>query len=479
MAQISPADPVFTQSVLMVVQRSILNFASLINFNAGLTVSAGLTTLKAGLAVSSSNAGGNSMVVSAFSTDATDAGTGRAGVFLGAPNAFTVDIIGSSTSAQSYGLYIKAGSTSADQAMRVDTYNTTSVFTIRGDGAVAITGTAATALTVGNAVYTGGLTVAVAVNTSTVAGDTARWTVTAGSSQCALFVANQNETSAMVTGGPTGPQACLRTLGSYPIVFGTSNTYVGQILSTGGWVIPAPSSGTTFTVNQTSGASALAASIGNGLSTCYSVFTGQLCVGTEGGDYPSVGYNWNPQSLGSDKYLVTDYASRVQFKTGGLLVQTAPSGTAAGAITFTTRFSISQAGAITGYGATAAALVDMSPDSGSFTVTLTGCTTSPTATAYWSKQGNQITITLPTLTATSNATTLTLTGLPAVITPTRNQNCAVAFLDDNSAATNGACQFNTTSTINFYKGASTSGTSWTAAGTKGLAAPNTVTYMLN
>ena len=40
-------------------------------------------------------------------------------------------------------------------------------------------------------------------------------------------------------------------------------------------------------------------------------------------------------------------------------------------------------GSIKGFGATAGGLVDATPDTGSFTATLTGCTGSPTATSRW------------------------------------------------------------------------------------------------
>ena len=128
---------------------------------------------------------------------------------------------------------------------------------------------------------------------------------------------------------------------------GGVTTDLVTIKDAGNVTIAAPSSGISLTVTQTSGAGKQAGAFGSGLSTCYSVFTGSLCVGTEGGDYPSVGYNWNPQSLGADNYLVGDFASRLQFKNGGFLFQTAPSGTAGNAITFTTRVTIAQTGLMT------------------------------------------------------------------------------------------------------------------------------------
>ena len=115
----------------------------------------------------------------------------------------------------------------------------------------------------------------------------------------------------------------------------------------GNFAIAAPSSGTALTVAQTSGAGKQAGSFGVGLSTCYSVFSGILCIGTEGGDYPSVGYNWNPQSLGADNYYTADYSSRIKFNLGGFVFQTAPVGSGGTAITYTTRVTIAQTGLMT------------------------------------------------------------------------------------------------------------------------------------
>lgn len=85
----------------------------------------------------------------------------------------------------------------------------------------------------GNHAFTGatgaGYTVSV-TNTGAAAGDTARVTINAdnGSTAAALFAAPVATSTPIVTGGPTGAQAVLRTLGSYPVVFGTANKYAGQ-----------------------------------------------------------------------------------------------------------------------------------------------------------------------------------------------------------------------------------------------------------
>lgn len=62
----------------------------------------------------------------------------------------------------------------------------------------------------------------------------------------------------------------------------------------------------------------------------------------------------------------------------------------------------------------------VSPDvaSGTFTGTLTGCTTSPTASISYRRTGHMVTIYFPNnLVGTSNSTELTVTGLPSALAP--------------------------------------------------------------
>ena len=63
-------------------------------------------------------------------------------------------------------------------------------------------------------------------------GSTSRIQVTAGTS-FAMYAAPSTQSSAIITGGPTGAQAVFRTLGAQPIVFGTNNTYRGNMDSSG------------------------------------------------------------------------------------------------------------------------------------------------------------------------------------------------------------------------------------------------------
>lgn len=71
-------------------------------------------------------------------------------------------------------------------------------------------------------------------NSSTGASAASNLGLTTDTANFRIFVAGPNRSSAIVTSGPTGSQAVLRTLGNYPIVFGTNNTYRGRITGTGG-----------------------------------------------------------------------------------------------------------------------------------------------------------------------------------------------------------------------------------------------------
>lgn len=115
-------------------------------------------------------------------------------------------------------------------------------------------------------------------------------------------------------------------------------------------------------------------------------------------------------------------------------------------------------------------MTDMTPDSGSFTGTLTGGTTSPTMTIEWSRQGNDVTMVFGGQAVTSNSTSFTITGLPAALQPVsfspQLSPCTAAF--DNSVQFF-TCQAQISAgsgTISLSKNGSTTG--WTAAGTKAL-----------
>lgn len=139
------------------------------------------------------------------------------------------------------------------------------------------------------------------------------------------------------------------------------------------------------------------------------------------------------------------------------------------------------ASAVQGFGPVSAAFQDMTPDTGTFTVTFVGGTSSPTGTATWFRVGKLITLKIPALTATSNATSFSYSGLPAAIQPATliTQNIALCLATDNTAAVTTGVFVNVSTgsgSLVFGKGAGSG--SWTAAGTKGLQADQCFSYLL-
>jgi hypothetical protein len=115
---------------------------------------------------------------------------------------------------------------------------------------------------------------------------------------------------------------------------------------------------------------------------------------------------------------------------------------------------------------------------GTYTATLTGCTTSPTITVRYVITGLTVTLYIPSVNATSNATSCTLTGAPAEIRPTRDQGFHPSLVQDNGVLVIGLARMLTTGTIDLRPGAPFLVTSWTALGTKGIDHIN-LTYNLD
>lgn len=102
-----------------------------------------------------------------------------------------------------------------------------------------------------------------------------------------------------------------------------------------------------------------------------------------------------------------------------------------------------------------------------FTATLTGCTTAPTFTVRYTRIGNHVILTCPRpMTGlTSNATTKTLTGMPATIRPaTQLEFYAKSFASDNGGAQAiGALRIATSGVISMFS--TFNQAVWTASGT--------------
>lgn len=101
-------------------------------------------------------------------------------------------------------------------------------------------------------------------------------------------------------------------------------------------------------------------------------------------------------------------------------------------------------------------------EEGTFTGTLTGVSGSVTATVRYTKIGNSVALDVPQVTGTSDATTKTITGMPAAIMPAREKT-AVCLASDNGGGVV-ASRFNigTDGVITVF--ATTAGGAWTASG---------------
>lgn len=110
-----------------------------------------------------------------------------------------------------------------------------------------------------------------------------------------------------------------------------------------------------------------------------------------------------------------------------------------------------------------AVLLNPSIVSGSFTATLTGFTTTVTVSVTYLTDGKTVTLNIPLTTGTSNATSMTMTGLPTTIQPSVRSDIPCMVTDSGSNAFGIASISGTT--ITFYNGAYTP---FTASGTKGV-----------
>lgn len=207
-------------------------------------------------------------------------------------------------------------------------------------------------------------------------------------------------------------------------------------LSTAGnLTIPVPTSGSAF----------LASGFGSAFTA---IFTGASSAGT------SYGLRVNSGTNSSDfAFLVDNQAGGVDY------------------------FRVLGDGSITGRGSTAGALVDMSPDKGTFTITGTGFSSATTATATWAKNGLLVSIFIPALSNTSNATTFTLTGIPSAIQPaTLTQQTPLLLGRDNGTTISTMTVTITAASGTWTVNNAFSTSAFTASGTKQLGGTTGVAF---
>lgn len=105
--------------------------------------------------------------------------------------------------------------------------------------------------------------------------------------------------------------------------------------------------------------------------------------------------------------------------------------------------------------------------SGTYTATYTGINgADPTGTVRYEKNHNQVTLYIPSGGGTSDADTFTITGMPEVIRPTRDQGFAIVLVQDNSTFASGLARVLTTGVIELKPAVDAAANDWTASGTK-------------
>lgn len=109
-------------------------------------------------------------------------------------------------------------------------------------------------------------------------------------------------------------------------------------------------------------------------------------------------------------------------------------------------------------------LLNPQPVIGTFTATLTGCTTAPTYTIKYTKIGNTVTFRLVggLWTGTSNTTAKTLTGMPAALWPSETIHLLSETADNGGAFVVSVLFITTAGVITFTT--NPTGAAWTAAG---------------
>ena len=138
-------------------------------------------------------------------------------------------------------------------------------------------------------------------------------------------------------------------------------------------------------------------------------------------------------------------------------------------------FEVRGDGLITGLGPTAGAQVDMTPDTGTFTLTYTGAG-AQSGVATWRKMGNFIYLTLPSPTLNAGVGTTFGGNLPAAITPGFNQTIALpagVFLDNGARLTTAIMTVLTNGTFTISNG---TGAALVATGNRGIASTNPVVW---
>jgi hypothetical protein len=116
-------------------------------------------------------------------------------------------------------------------------------------------------------------------------------------------------------------------------------------------------------------------------------------------------------------------------------------------------------------------------NSGSFVGTLTGCTTAPTGTIKWVKNGNVISAIFPGISGISNSATCAITGLPSNLIPLSPQTFGVAAILNNGVLSSpGGIEVDAAGTISLIVGGSSA--DFATSGIKGISSPASVAWLI-
>lgn len=447
----------------------------------------------------------------AFSSTVTFA-TGLS--LTGAAGAYALTLLGNSTLGQSRGLLIKAGTNASDIAVQVNKVdNSVTYFRVDGAGSVTVGNPTGGAKGIGTINATALYVQGAAVLTTAVASanPTATIGLSAVNGSAATFMTSDSAPALSQAIAPTWTAAHIFTPSSavvavtinakadrngLNIVGGTNtvNTFAMTIVSGLGSGF---SSGLAVTAGTTSADSALlirtAAAVnilnisGAGVST-FTNSSASASVLINGSTAEGLRI---ASTAASGSYLqIYNSATFVGFFGAAVQQLTSTTATDLGIACATgkniylgvnTVAVVKITGsAVQALGPVAAAFVDMTPDSGTFTFTITGCATAPTGTGRWVRSGNLVILLVPAIAATSNTTALTFTGMPAAIQPATTQGLAIpaSFAEDSGAPSDLiSCRVTAGSgTLTFL--IQNSATSFTNVGGKGTLSPFTVSYLL-
>jgi hypothetical protein len=374
--------------------------------------------------------------------------------------------------ASSFGLKINAGVTSGDLALLVNNQSgSTQYFAINGQGSVTVGNPTGGAKGVGTINATGLYVNGAAVQTSAVssANPSATIGLAAVNGTAATFMTSDSApalSQAIVptwTGAHTfSPSSAVvaitlnAAVNAHGLVVNggtnTSNTYLAQFITGQGAGF---SSGVYISAGTNSSDTAF--EIQNAAQT-------HVYMAVNGDGSGALGWN------GSANTIFFESTGETLIR-GELVVQNPAGATSLFAVTGNT-----SGVTVEGYGPTAGTLVDMTPDSGTFTLTYSNSIGS--GTAVWSKNGKQITLTLPAAVAVSTSATLTAATLPTEIQPTRTQFFVIGVENDSSISP-GQVSVTASGTITFYPSVGANASSWSNVANKGVPSAVSITYLLN